>query len=126
MAGRNPYRALMISVARTGNNPQQMARGLLPEGSLPLRQVLETFNNLAQLASVSGRLKNLGANWYMLVQEDWVIYAYGPRSGVSEATAAEITVRARTSTTPVPWAGEEEKIRALGRNLPAAFKGHFH
>jgi hypothetical protein len=126
MEDRNPYRALLISVARTGNNPEQMARGILPEGSLPLRRVLETFNNLAQLASVTGRLKNLGANWYMLVQEHWVIYAFGPRSGVSVATATAITVAARTSTTPVPWADEDAKISALGRRLPTAFKNHFH
>jgi hypothetical protein len=124
MTTRNPYRGLMIKVARTGNNPEQMARAILP--ARPQHNALTTFGNHLRLVSVGNALQHLEDNWYVLILNEWVIYTFAPQGGVSDPIASEITVKARTSTTPIPWAGEDAKIRALGRNLPAALKSRFH
>jgi hypothetical protein len=123
MGTRNPYRALMISVPRTGNTPEQIARAIMPER--PIGRVLETFGNRARLISVGQSLMFLEDNWYMVVVGDTVFYAFAPQAGVTQAISNEITAKAGMAATIIPWSDERAKIRALGRRVPAAFKNRF-
>ncbi|HKX24134.1 MAG TPA: hypothetical protein VJM46_02765 [Candidatus Saccharimonadales bacterium] len=124
MPRRNPYRGLLIDVPRTGNNPEQIARAILPDRQRG--RALEVLGNRLRLISVGSALQNLEDNWYMLITDRTIIYAYAPQSGVNRVEFDRINIAARTSTTPVPWADETAKIVAMGDKLHEAFRARFH
>lgn len=124
MPHRSPYRGLLIDVPRTGNNPEQMARAILPKRQRG--RALEVLGNPLRLVSTTNALQNLEDNWYMLILDGTVYYAFAPLSGVSRVDFDRINTAARTSTIPVPWADETHEVQAMGGSLPEQFRLRFH
>ena len=123
MVTRNPYRGLMIKAPRSGHAPLRIARAVLPAPSWQRAQAVLRSSSLTIV--VSQRLLDLEQGWFMMILPEWVVFTFAPRSGVGQAASNRITVAAGLVTTPIPWAGEDQKIRALGNQLPVALKHRF-
>ena len=123
MVTRNPYRGLMIKASRSDPTPLRVARAVLPASSWQRAQGVLRSSSLPIV--VSQRLLDLGEGWFMMILPEWVLFAFAPRSGVGQEASHRITIAAGLVTTPIPWAGEDQKIRALGNQLPVAFKNRF-
>lgn len=121
---RNPHQALLIDVPRTGNNPEQIARAVLPDRQR--KNALEVLGNPLRLVSVGSSLLSLGGHWYILILEDTIYFGFAPSAGVSKPNFDRINIAARTSTIPMPWADEPEEIAAVRHKLPEAFRERFH
>lgn len=123
MVTRNPYRGLMIKAPRSGPTPLRIARAVLPAPSWQRAQTVLGSPSLPIV--VSQRLLDLEEDWFMMILPEWVLFAFAPRYGVGQAASHRITAAAGLVTTLIPWAEEDQKIRALGTELPVAFKHRF-